>query len=373
MESEVISVVVPTLNEAENIPLLVARVGAALQGRSWELLIVDDNSQDATPQVCAELARSYPVRLLVRTRPVNGLSGAVLHGFAHASGNVLCCMDADLQHPPEKLPELVRAVTVEGADFALGSRYEVGGGTEQAWGMFRQFNSSIATLLARPFSGGVKDSMSGFFALRRDTFDRAERLSPMGYKIALELMCKCRVKHVREVPIQFGLRARGQSKLSLREQFNYLQHLSRLYDFTFPRTAPILKFLIVLALGGVAAGGGFALAHWCGANLLVCVLFGYLAHLIVSALFHVRYIRAQREFLVTHRPWVDYALISTCELVVLMVTAWWLLRRLNHPRALEVFLLSFLAATVTRYMLRIEFLYDIRGLRREPRLESSPR
>jgi dolichol-phosphate mannosyltransferase len=321
MSSEQISVIVPTLNEAENIPLLVPRVAAALQGRSWELLIVDDNSRDATPQVCAELAKSYPVRLLVRTRPVDGLSGAVLHGLAHAKGNVLCCMDADLQHPPEKLPELVKAVTVDGADFALGSRYEPGGGTDLAWGLFRQCNSSIATLLAKPFSGGVKDSMSGFFALRRDTFEKAECLSPMGYKIALELMCKCRVKRVREVAIRFGLRAKGQSKLNLKEQFNYLQHLSRLYDFTFPRTAPILKFLIVLALGGVAAGGGFALAHWCGANLLISVLNGYLAHLIVSALFHVRYVRAQRGFLVTHRPWVDYTLISSSEVLALMVTA----------------------------------------------------
>lgn len=370
MASELISVIVPTLNEAESIPLLVPRVAAALQGWSWELLIVDDNSRDATPRVCAELAQAYPVKLLVRTQPTDGLSGAVLHGFSQAKGTVLCCMDADLQHPPEKLPELVKAVTVEGADFALGSRYELGGGTEHAWGLFRRANSSMATLLAKPFSGGVKDSMSGFFALRRDTFEQAERLSPMGYKIALELMCKCRVKRVREVPIRFGLRAKGQSKLNLKEQFNYLQHLSRLYDFTFPRTAPILKFLIVLALGAVAAGSGLALARWGGANLLSSILLGYVAHLLVTALFHVRYVRTQRGFLATHRPWADYALISGSEVVVLLVSAGWLLQRLDHPQALEVFLLSFLAATVARYILRKELLHDIRGLRREPRLES---
>ena len=98
----------------------------------------------------------------------------------------------------------------------------------------------------------------------------------LGKEFALELMCRCRVNRVREVAIRFGLRAKGQSKLNLKEQFNYLQHLSRQYDFTFPRAAPILKFLIVLALGGVAAGGGFALGRWCGANLLVSVLVGYL-------------------------------------------------------------------------------------------------
>ena len=348
MGSEQISVIVPTLNEAENLPLLVPRVAEALKGRSWEVLIVDDNSKDATPQVCAELAKTYPVKLLVREKPLHGLSGAVLHGFAQATGSVLCCMDADLQHPPEKLPELVEAVARDGADFALGSRHEPGGGTEQAWGPFRQLNSYVATVLAKPFSGGVKDPMSGFFALRRDTFEKAERLSPMGYKIALELMCKCRVRHVREIPIRFGLRLKGQSKLSVAEQFHYLEHLSRLYDFTFPRATPILKFLIVLALGSMAAGGVFALARGRGASLMASALGGYAVHLVVTALFHLRYARVQREFLATRHPWVDFAVIAIVELIVVAATVWWLLQRLDHPRDIEIFLVSFLAGTSVR-------------------------
>jgi dolichol-phosphate mannosyltransferase len=365
-----ISIVVPTLNEAENIPLLVPRLAQALQGRSWEVLIVDDNSRDATPKVCEELARTYPLKLLVRTKPTHGLSGAVLHGFAQATGDVLCCMDADLQHPPEKLPELVDAVTVGGADFALGSRHEEGGGTEQAWGAFRQLNSWVATVLAKPFSGGVKDPMSGFFALRRETFAKAKRLSPLGYKIALELMCKCRVKQVREIPIRFGLRLKGESKLSMKQQFHYLQHLSRLYDFTFPRTAPILKFLIVLAIGLVASGGVFFAARAGGAGILGAALGGYALHLVISALFHVRYTRAQEEFMVRHRPWFDFSVISFCEVMTLVAAVEWLLWRLVNPRDSEVFVLSFLAATAARYVLRKELLQDIRGLRRERRLES---
>ena len=193
----------------------------------------------------------------------------------------------------------------------------------------------------------------------------------MGYKIALELMCKCRVKHVREIGIRFGLRLKGQSKLSLKEQFNYLQHLSRLYDFTFPRATPILKFLVVLTGGLLAALGVFALARWCGVNRLASASGGYLANIVVTALFHLRYVNAQREFLATRQPWGDFALIATGELAAVTATVWWLLRRLEHPKDMEIFAISFLAGTVVRYILRKEMLQDIRGLRREIRMDDA--
>ena len=365
MVSNKASIIVPTLNEAENIPLLVPRVAEAMAGCAWEIIIVDDNSHDATPQVCAELAGKYPLTLLVREKPTHGLSGAVLHGFAHARGDVLVCMDADLQHPPEKIPELVDAVLDPAVDFAIGSRYQSGGGTEQSWGLFRQLNSSVATWLAKPFSGGVKDPMSGFFALRRDTFEHASRLSPLGYKIALELMCKCRVRQTREIPIHFGLRLKGQSKLSLKQQFHYLQHLSRLYDFTFPRASPIGKFLVVLTFSFLLAAGVFEAARHLGAPLGGAVVGGYFAGILLTALFHARYISTQREFLVTRHPWADFVLISVGELLAVFVSAAWLTWRLPNPGNAEVFLLAFTIGTITRYILRKELLQDIRGLRRE--------
>ncbi len=363
-----VSIVVPTLNEAENIPQLVERVANAMSGRDWEMLIVDDDSRDGTPQVCAELAEKYPLRLLVRKRPAYGLSGAVLHGFAHARGNVLVVMDADLQHPPEKIPELVDTVVSGQADFVIGSRY-AGGTMAEQWGAFRRLNSFLATLLARPFAGNVKDPMSGFFALRRETFECAQRLSPMGYKIALELICKCRVKQVREIPIHFGVRQRGQSKLTLKQQFHYLQHLSRLYDFTFPRLAPIMKFLIVLMIGFVLAAVAFAVAVKAGAALPIAAVIAYLAHLLVTAVFHLRYIRAQWEFLVNRRPWVDFMLVSLVELVAVAGSGYWLIWRIGTPAASEVLVITFLVGTVVRYILRKELLLDVRGLRRNVRAE----
>jgi len=368
MQTNSVSIVVPALNEGENIPLLVPRVAEAMNGRDWEMLIVDDNSRDNTLEVCAELARKFPLKLLVRERPTHGLSGAVLHGFAHATGEVFVVMDADLQHPPEKLPELIDAVAQGHADFAIGSRY-AGGSMEGEWGAFRRFNSSIATALARPFAGGVKDPMSGFFAIGRSTFERAERLSPLGYKIALELMCKCRVKQVTEVPIHFGLRQLGQSKLSMKQQFHYLQHLSRLYDFEFPRLAPIAKFLVVLAAGFVMAALVFAAALSANVSLSISACAAYLAHIGVTAVFYYRYIKAQKDFLVTRRPWRDFLLISASEMCVVIVVASWLIWRRNNPSAAEVLLITFLSGTVVRYILRKELLQDVRGLRRELRLE----
>jgi hypothetical protein len=227
----------------------------------------------------------------------------------------------------------------------------------------------VATLLARPFAGGVKDPMSGFFALRRSTFERAERLSPLGYKIALELICKCRIQSVREIPIHFGLRQRGQSKLSLKQQFHYLQHLSRLYDFSFPRLAPMVKFLIVLAIGFTLGAVAFALSRSAGWPLPVAALVAYLIHLGVTALFHLRYIRVQREFLLTPRPWFDFSLVSLVELLVVGLSAAWLNWRMKMPRGFEVLMLSFLAGTLVRYVLRKEFFLDVRGLRHELRAD----
>ncbi|MDB5297405.1 MAG: Dolichyl-phosphate beta-D-mannosyltransferase, partial [Phycisphaerales bacterium] len=207
-----VSVIVPALNEAKNLPELARRVDAALAGRAYELIVVDDGSRDGTVPVCVDLADRYPLTLIVRGRPDDGLSGAVLRGFAAARGRTLVVMDADLQHPPERLPDLIAAVepgpggAAPAADFAIGSRYVPGGSTAERWGPFRKLNSWVATLLARPFAGRTRDPMSGFFALRRSTFDRGERLTPLGYKIGLELMCKCRVTAVAEVPIHFDMR-----------------------------------------------------------------------------------------------------------------------------------------------------------------------
>lgn len=227
-----VSIIVPTFREADNLQPLLTRTTNAMHeaGLTHEIIIVDDDSRDGTEAICRELAGAgHPLRLIVRTSE-RGLSSAVCLGFTEANGDVLVCLDADLSHPPESIPALVAALADPTTDFVIGSRYVPGGSTEQGWGLVRWLNSRIATLLARPFTA-ARDPMAGFFALRRSTWASAAPLDPIGYKIGLELIVKCRCRHVVEIPIHFADRHAGKSKLSLKEQFNYLRHLARLARF----------------------------------------------------------------------------------------------------------------------------------------------
>ncbi len=366
--SPILSIIVPPLNQAHNLPALPERNNLAIGATPYEILIIDDKSRDNTPQVCDELSRKYPLRLIVRENPTNGLSGAVLHGIAQSRGQRIVVMDADLQHPPEKIPELLAALD-SGADFALGSRYIPGGSTGQQWGLFRKLNSWVATVLARPFAGRVNDPMSGFFALDRATFDRAERLTPLGYKIALELICKCRVKQVREVPIHFAERTAGESKLSLKQQFRYLEHLSRLYDFTYPRLSPMTKFSVATGIAWIIGLALFLAFYHFGLAGSLATTLAYAGTILATAVFHARYVRTQREFLFRQRPWLDFVVSSLAELVACSTIAIYIDFRVQSPTRLELFLLPFLAALFVRYILRKEFLLDIRGLRRDLRKE----
>ena len=262
-----VSIIVPTMNEARNLPILLSQIRQAMLGTTYEVIVVDDASTDDTPDICAALSRKHPLRLFVRHRAKDGLSGAVLHGMTLARGRNLVVLDADLQHPPSKIPELVAKLDSCEADFVVGSRYVDGAGTDESWSLFRKLNSSIATLLAKPICRGIKDPMSGFFALRRDTFQLAYPPNPVGYKIALELLCKCHIRKVVEVPIHFGTRNAGESKLSFKQQRRYLIHLTRLYGFLYPMSSMIIKESLA-----AAAGYGFGQATNPVMSMTLCLL-----------------------------------------------------------------------------------------------------
>jgi dolichol-phosphate mannosyltransferase len=244
-----VSVVVPTYKEAESLPLLLERV-EALRNRlhlDLELLIMDDNSRDGSVEFIASKALPW-VQLVVRTSD-RGLSPSVVDGLKRATKEILVVMDADLSHPPERIPDLIAALE-QGNEFVIGSRYVPGASTDESWGLFRWINSKVATLMARPFTR-LADPMSGFFALRKSLLDRAEALNPIGYKIGLELLVKCKVTKAAEVPIHFAQRQKGESKLSLKEQLKYIQHLRRLFTYRYPNWSYLLQFTVVGASGVV--------------------------------------------------------------------------------------------------------------------------
>jgi dolichol-phosphate mannosyltransferase len=246
-----ISVIVPTYNERDNLAPLAGRLFAVLDSSDAELLIVDDDSPDGTAAVAKELGEKHPVRCIVR-RGERGLATAVIRGLREARGELCVVMDADLSHPPEAIPRLLEAMGKAGTgaaseasgtdsepasaesvpvfpDMAIGSRFVPGGKVDLHWPLHRRLNSWVARLLARPLTG-VRDMMSGFFCVRRSTL-RLDRLKPVGYKIALELIVRHRWRNVVEIPITFADRTAGKTKLNVGEQLRYLRHLWRLYGF----------------------------------------------------------------------------------------------------------------------------------------------
>jgi dolichol-phosphate mannosyltransferase len=244
-----ITIVVPTYKEVLSLPHLLDRIAKVRSdsGLEMDVLIMDDDSRDGSVELVRGRGEPW-VEIIERTAD-KGLSPAVLDGLRRARGEVLVCMDADLSHPPEALPGMLKKLE-EGADFVVGSRYAEGGTTSDDWGVFRWLNSRVATLLARPLTT-VRDPMAGFFMLRRGTFEGGKDFNPVGYKIGLELIVKCRCERVVEVPIHFEDRRYGESKLTFKQQILYLQHLRRLYVFRFGVWTELLQFLVVGALGTV--------------------------------------------------------------------------------------------------------------------------
>ncbi|MEM9064294.1 MAG: polyprenol monophosphomannose synthase [Planctomycetota bacterium] len=226
-----VSVVVPTFREADGVTALLDRVDGVRQSHdiALELILMDDPSGDGITEHVAESGHDW-ARVVSRTGP-RGLSAAVLDGFGEAIGDTIVVMDADLSHPPESIPDMLTKLDL-GAQMVVGSRYVQGGSTDDGWGFFRWLNSAVATVLARPLTK-LRDPMSGFFAVRRADVVSGHGYDPIGYKIALEVIVKCAFKRVEEVPIRFGLRHAGESKLTLVEQFKYIEHLRRLYAFRF--------------------------------------------------------------------------------------------------------------------------------------------
>lgn len=248
-----ISLIIPTYNERDNIVPLVERINRAMSGYDYVLVLIDDNSRDGTAELAASLAKKYPVRVVVR-KDKRGLASAVVDGLQYVSGDIVGVMDADLQHPPEVLPELVKKVEA-GADMVIASRYVKGGGC-RGWGLTRRLMSKAAGMVAHvvlPSTRRINDPMSGFFMFNRRAVDGAD-LTPTGYKILLEMLVKGQFHNVAEVPYIFDTRRGGKSKLRARQQIDYLKHIYRLMRSSGELTR-FLKFCLV-GLSGVGVNEG---------------------------------------------------------------------------------------------------------------------
>lgn len=240
-----VSIIIPTYNERENLPLLIEKIFKIFRENSidGEVVVVDDNSPDGTGKIAEKFKKKYKMQVLHRKSKL-GLSSAVLDGIAIAKGDVIGVMDADLSHPPEEIPKFLKAIE-NGADFAIGSRYKKGGKIEN-WEIKRKIISKGAKLLAKPLTN-ITDPTSGFFFFRKNLINGIE-LNPKGFKIGLEILVKAKPKKIVEIPHTFVGRKKGESKLKSIEYLNYLHHLFSLYFF---KAEQFLKFCVVGGLGTI--------------------------------------------------------------------------------------------------------------------------
>ena len=224
------ALVVPTLNEAENIVTVLDRARQALAQLplAWEILVVDDDSTDGTVEIVRRYSESHAgVRLLERYSQ-KGLAGAITYGWKHTDVGILGVMDADLQHPPELLPELVTRVC-QGSDIAIASRY-LHADSMEAWSLPRRMISRLSVLASRPVQKPglrVSDPTSGFFVLRRECIAGIE-FQPAGFKLLLEILVQGHVRSVAEIPFKFGTRSGGKSKANGMTAVHYFWLLCRL-------------------------------------------------------------------------------------------------------------------------------------------------
>ena len=262
-----ISIIVPTYNEVESLPFLANRIHSCLAGLDYELIVVDDNSPDGTGDLAEKLALEDPIKVVHRQGKL-GLASAVIDGFRHASGDILGVIDADLQHPPEHIPELIRVM--DKADIVIASRYVVGGGVED-WTLSRELISRGAKIIPQFLFAKireVKDPLSGFFLFKKDVIEGVN-LNPVGYKILLEILVKGNHNNVVEVPYVFQGRERGTSTFNMAEQANYLKHLYRLSRHE-RETERFIKYCLV-GLSGVIVNMGLLALLTEGLNLFYAV------------------------------------------------------------------------------------------------------
>jgi dolichol-phosphate mannosyltransferase len=246
-----LSLILPTFNEAKNLPELLPKLEEVLKGIPHEIIIVDDDSPDETWRIAQEIGHDIDDIHVIRRVGRRGLSSAVIEGFLSAKGEVLAVMDADGQHDMSVLPRIYESVMRKNG-MVIGSRY-IEGGSVGEWDERRHLMSRVATSLAlKVCRVKVKDPMSGFFAIRRELFhSTAKQLNPKGFKILLDLLvCVPKETLVEEIPFTFSTRLHGESKLSRRVQIEFLEYL---YDVTVGRYIPLtfVKYCIVGALGVV--------------------------------------------------------------------------------------------------------------------------
>ena len=248
-----LAIVLPTLNERDNIAPLIARIADALGPDGWEVLVVDDNSADGTAEEARQLSLTDPRLRVIQRIGRRGLASAAIEGFCATAAPFVAVMDADHQHDPELLSAMLASVQAGEAQVAVASRFAAGASTAEWNRPDREKLSNMANALARRLTGvELSDPMSGYFLLSTATARRlVPNLSGIGFKILLDLLATASPPlTVKDFPMNFSARRSGESTLDRAIAFDFL---AGLYDKSFGRVIPT-RFALFGTVGLVGVG-----------------------------------------------------------------------------------------------------------------------
>lgn len=351
-----ITVILPTLNEAECIGTTIDIIEQVFadSGIDGEILVVDDNSQDATIAIVQQRQQHHAnLRYLVRTTDP-GLSRSIIDGFAHAQSDFLLVTDADLQHDVSLIPKFL--AKLGNHDLVIGSRYTAGGGIEQ-WPLNRRVISIGATALGRLLFPDITDPVSGFFAVNRTVVQNVD-LRGRGYKICMDILTKGNYASVCELPYQFTNRKKGSSKLRLATIREYILQVSELVAYTLTHAQSrvwdewwqILRFVSVGVSGMVVNWGSYGiLSRMLGMEMLTAALVAIECSIISNFLLHDRWTFASSSR-VTLRRFGMFQGISTVGMVIQMLTFFILVTMVGNRYDLLVYPVGILVAFVWNYL-----------------------
>ena len=257
-----LTIILPTLNERDNLAPLVERIETALGSEGWEVLVVDDNSSDGTAEEARRLARADGRIRVIQRIGRRGLSSAAIEGFCATAAPFVAVMDADHQHDPALLVPMLEAVKSGEADVAVASRFAEGASTAEWAQPEREKLSGVANTLARKLTGvDLTDPMSGYFLLRTETaLALVPRLSGIGFKILLDLLATSdKPLRVKDIPMNFAARRAGESKL---DRAIAVDFLAGLYDKAFGNIIPT-RFALFGTVGALGVGVHLAILYVC--------------------------------------------------------------------------------------------------------------
>jgi dolichol-phosphate mannosyltransferase len=348
-----VSVIVPTFNEGPNVRELLRRLAASLGDTAYEVVFVDDSTDD-TPDIIRVAAADSdaPVRLIHRDLPTGGLGGAVVEGMQSATSNWCLVMDGDLQHPPEVIPSMLAKAHRTASDVVVASRYTAGGTSDGLANLVRTGVSRVSTALTKAMFprklSGCSDPMTGFFLVNRDKID-VESLRPRGFKILLEILARKQMR-VSEVPFDFAQRFAGESKASFTQGIRFLTQLTML------RFGRMSAFAIVGGLGALAIQFGVEYV-WASIVASVVTIVGNFLLLEYLVFADMR----EDSGLMRHRFIKSFS-FNGLEAIVRIPVLWVLVERTHIPSVLAA-ALTLVAAFVVRFLFHALVVYAPRKQR----------